>query len=311
MSIIRKEAYFTSCNGVNQIRVLIWQDEQKTPVAVVQIAHGVAEHIGRYDEFARFLAAEGFVVCGNDHLGHGRSVLSEELLGMVEYGDHVNMLRDMNTLHKIMAKRFPGLPYFLFGHSMGSLLARVYCGSFGEELTGAVFCGTGQVPESLLAFRDPVTRLFDYLDPMGTGSNAPMALFTRLGSVGLKDGDELGWLSKSRANIEAYRADPLCGFRSGNALNRELVTLAVKASDPELPFKLPYGFPVMLISGAKDPVGMNGRGVLAAADALEAAGLAPEVILYPGDRHEILNEEDRDKVFADVLRFLRKTLDES
>ena len=155
------------------------------------------------------------------------------------------------------------------------------------------------------------TRLFDYLDPMGTGSNAPMALFTRLGSVGLKDGDELGWLSKSRANIEAYRADPLCGFRSGNALNRELVTLAVKASDPELPFKLPYGFPVMLISGAKDPVGMNGRGVLAAADALEAAGLAPEVILYPGDRHEILNEEDRDKVFADVLRFLRKTLDES
>ena len=108
MSIIRKEAYFTSCNGVNQIRVLIWQDEQKTPVAVVQIAHGVAEHIGRYDEFARFLAAEGFVVCGNDHLGHGRSVLSEELLGMVEYGDHVNMLRDMNTLHRIMAKRFPG-----------------------------------------------------------------------------------------------------------------------------------------------------------------------------------------------------------
>jgi alpha-beta hydrolase superfamily lysophospholipase len=277
---------------------------------VVQIAHGLAEHIGRYDEFARFLVGQGFVVCGNDHLGHGKSVMDETLLGIVDYGDHVNMLRDMNTLHKIMAKRYPGLPYFLFGHSMGSLLSRIYCGAFGEELTGAVFCGTGQVPQSLLSFKDPVTQIFDYLDPMGYGSNTPLSLVTRLGSLGLKEHDELSWLSRSRSNIAAYRADPLCGARSGNALNRELVTLAVKASDPELPFRYPYGFPVLMIAGAKDPVGQNGRGVLAAADTLEASGLEPEVILYPGDRHEVLNEDDREKVYEDVARFLKKVLDE-
>ena len=310
MSILRKEAYYTSCNGVNSIRALIWQDDEKDPVGVVQIAHGLAEHIGRYDEFARFLVGQGFVVCGNDHLGHGKSVQDEALLGIVDYGDHVNMLRDMNTLHKIMAKRYPGLPYFLFGHSMGSLLSRIYCGAFGEELTGAVFCGTGQVPQQLLAFRDSVDKIFDNLDPMESGSNLPLSLVTKLGSIGLKDGDDLAWLSRSRANIEAYRADPLCGFKASNALNRELVTLAVKASDPELPFKLPYGFPVMLIAGAKDPVGMNGKGVLAAADLLETAGILPEVILYPGDRHEILNEEDREKVYEDVAWFLQKVLDE-
>ena len=311
MAIIRKDAYYTSCNGVNQIHAMIWQNDEMEPVGVLQIAHGIAEHIARYDEFARFLSNSGFVVCGNDHLGHGKSVLAEELLGMVEYGDHVNMLRDMNTLHRIMAKRFPGLPYFLFGHSMGSLLARLYCGAFGEELTGAVFCGTGQVPKSLLAFEDPVKKLFDYLDPLSTGFNKPMGLFTRLGLGTVKERDELGWLSRSVSNIENYRNDPLCGAPASNALNRELMVLAVKASDPELPYKLPYGFPVMLISGAKDPVGMNGKGVLAAADALEAAGLQPEVILYPGDRHEILNEDDRERVYDDVLRFLRQVLDEN
>ena len=311
MSIIRKEAYYTSCNGSDKIRALIWQDDEKDPVAVVQIAHGLAEHIGRYDEFARFLAGEGFVVCGNDHLGHGKSVADEALLGMVSYGDHVNMLRDMNTLHRIMAKRFPGKPYFLLGHSMGSLLSRLYCGSFGEELAGAVFCGTGQVPRAMLALEDPVKKLFDYMDPLSTGFNKPMGFFTRLGMGTLTERDELAWLSRSKRNIESYRNDPLCGAQSSNALNLELMLLTVKASDPELPFKYPYGFPVMLISGAKDPVGMNGKGVLAAADAMEAAGLEPEVFLYPGDRHEVLNEDDRDKVYADVLRFLRKVLDEN
>ena len=299
---------FLSADGKTQVAGYYYAPE--TPKAIIQISHGMCEYVERYEPMIDVLCGAGYAVCGNDHLGHGKSVQDEALLGMVDYGDHVNMLRDMNTLHKIMAKRYPGLPYFLFGHSMGSLLARIYCGAFGEELTGAVFCGTGQVPQQLLAFRDSVERIFDNLDPMESGSNLPLSLVTKLGSIGLKDGDDLAWLSRSHANIEAYRADPLCGFKASNALNRELVTLAVKASDPELPFKLPYGFPVMLIAGAKDPVGMNGKGVLAAADLLETAGILPEVILYPGDRHEILNEEDREKVYEDVAWFLQKVLDE-
>lgn len=305
MSVIRKEAYYSSSNGVNKIRALIWQDDEITPIGVIQIAHGVAEHIGRYDDFARFLAGSGFVVCGNDHLGHGKSVELESELGFVYEGDNVNMVRDMNTLHNIMAKRFPEIPYIIFGHSMGSFLARIYTRAFAERLSGAVYCGTGQLPAPVLMLEDPVKALMDKLPENSTAPASMTNLFGKLTNKLLKGDDELSWLSRSKENIENYKNDPLCGFPYTSALTKELLVLAVKASDPLWASKLPKDFPVLLVSGAKDPVGMFGRGVLAVSDALVAAGIEPEVILYPADRHEILNEEDKDKVYDDILKFVK------
>lgn len=309
MAVIRKEAYFSSSNGVNKIRTLIWQEDEKSPVGVVQIAHGVAEHIGRYDGFARFLAENGFVVCGNDHLGHGKSIDNETDLGYVYEGDHVNMVRDMNTLHNIMAKRYPEVPYILFGHSMGSFLARIYAANFGDRLSGAIFCGTGQLPAAVLALRDPVETL---MDKMAENSSAPASIFNLFGKFTqkmLKGDSEFSWLSRNKENIENYIADPLCGFPFTSALTKELLNLAVKASAPDWASRLPVDLPVLLISGAKDPVGMNGRGVLAVSDLLVEAGIEPEVILYPADRHEILNEDDNDKVYGDILKFLKGITD--
>lgn len=311
MAVIRKEAYFTSSNGINSIRTLIWQDDEAAPIGVIQIAHGVSEHIGRYDDFARFLAKNGFVVCGNDHLGHGKSVQFESELGYVFEGDHVNMVRDMNTLHNIMAKRFPELPYIIFGHSMGSFLARIYSAAFGERLSGAVYCGTGQLPPAVAAFEDPVKAL---MDRFPENSNAPASIihiFELLSKKALKGDDEYAWLSRSKENIENYRNDPLCGAPMSGALMKELISLAVKASDPAWASRLPEAFPVLLISGAKDPIGMNGRGVFAVSDALVAAGIEPEVFLYPADRHEILNEEDNEKVYRDILDFVKAVTDGS
>ena len=288
MAVIRKEAYFSSSNSVNKIRTLIWQDDEKSPVGVIQIAHGVAEHIGRYDDFARFLAENGFVVCGNDHLGHGKSIESEADLGYVFEGDHANMVRDMNTLHNIMSKRYPDLPYIMFGHSMGSFLARIYSAAFGERLSGAIYCGTGQLPPAVLALRDPVETL---MDKMAENSTAPASisnLFGKLTKKMLKGDSEFAWLSRNEENIRNYIADPLCGFPFTSALTKELLVLAVKASAPDWASKLPKELPVLIISGAKDP----------------------EVILYPADRHEILNEEDKDKVYGDILKFLKGITDE-
>ncbi|MBO5395868.1 MAG: alpha/beta hydrolase [Clostridia bacterium] len=310
MAIVRKEAYFSSSNGVNKIRTLIWQDDEKTPVGVVQIAHGVAEHIGRYDDFARFLAACGFVVCGNDHLGHGKSIESETDLGYVYEGDHANMVRDMNTLHNIMSKRYPDVPYIMFGHSMGSFLARIYAAAFGERLSGAVFCGTGQLPPAMLALREPAETLMDKFAENSTAPASISNLFGKLTGKMLKGNSEYAWLSRNEQNIADYIADPLCGFPLTSALTKELLILAVKASAPDWASKLPKDLPVFIISGAKDPIGMNGRGVLAVSDALAEAGLEPEVILYPADRHEILNEEDKDKVYGDILKFLKGITDE-
>lgn len=304
MSVIRKEAYFPSNDGVSNIRTLIWADDTVSPIGVVQIAHGVAEHIGRYDDFARYLVKNGFVVCGNDHIAHGKSALSEELLGICDEGDHVNMVKDMNALYNIMSNRYKGLPYFLFGHSMGSLLARVYAGAFGNQLAGAVFCGTGQVPSALVTLADPVKSIMEMLPPSPAAGKGVNALLNFLSKRYFKEGDELSWLSRSRENVAAYRADPLSGFESSDELTKELVALAVKVSRPDWASKLPAGLPVMLISGGKDPCGLFGRGVIAVADELAKAGISPEVIIYPGDRHEILNEDDRDKVYADVKDFL-------
>lgn len=311
MAIVRKEAYFSSSNGVNKIRTLIWQDDEKAPVGVVQIAHGVAEHIGRYDDFARFLADNGFVVCGNDHLGHGKSIESEADLGYVYEGDHANMVRDMNTLHNIMSKRYPDVPYIMFGHSMGSFLARIYTAAFGESLSGAIYCGTGQLPPAVLALRDPAETLMDKFAENSTAPASIANLFGKLTKKMLKGDSEFAWLSRNEKNIADYIADPLCGFPFTSALTKELLILAVKASAPDWASRLPKDLPVLIISGAKDPVGMNGRGVLAVSDALVEAGIEPEVILYPADRHEILNEEDKDKVYGDILKFLKGITDEN
>ncbi len=308
MAIIRKEAYFPSNDGVSNIRTLIWADDTVSPIGVVQIAHGVAEHIGRYDEFARFLVNNGFVVCGNDHIAHGKSAACEEVLGMCDEGDHVNMVKDMNALFNIMSNRYKGLPYFLFGHSMGSLLARLYTGAFGSQLAGAIFCGTGQVPSALVALSDPVGKIMDMLPPSPAAGKGVNALLNFLSKRYFKEGDELSWLSRSRENVAAYRADPFCGFESSDELTKELVKMAVKVSQPDWAAKLPALLPVMLISGGKDPCGLFGRGVIAVADELAKAGIDPEVIIYPGDRHEILNEDDREKVYADVKNFLMRVV---
>ncbi|MBR3767486.1 MAG: alpha/beta fold hydrolase [Clostridia bacterium] len=309
MAVIRKEAYYSSSNGVNKVRALIWQDDEAAPLGVVQIAHGLSEHIGRYDDFARFLASNGFVVCGNDHLGHGKTSPSEAELGFVFDGDNVNMVRDMNTLHNIMAKRYPEIPYILFGHSMGSFLARIYTAAFGDRLSGAVYCGTGQLPVPVLMLEDPVKQLLDKL-PENSGTPGSInAIFGKFTGRMFKDNDELAWLSRSTVNRNNYREDPLCGFALSSSLAKEVIILAVKASALNWASRLPKNLPILIVSGAKDPVGMFGRGVLAVSDALVKEGIEPEVILYPADRHEILNEDDNDKVYADILKFMKGIVD--
>ncbi|MBQ2758729.1 MAG: alpha/beta fold hydrolase [Clostridia bacterium] len=310
MAIEKREAYFTSSNGINKVRTLIWEEKDKKAVGIVQIAHGLSEHIGRYDEFARFLAAKGFIVCGNDHLGHGKTAVGFSPLGYVERGDHVNMVRDMNTLHNIMVKRYPELPYFIFGHSMGSLLARIYCSAFGDTLSGAVFCATLQLPEAMLLFENPVEKILSLLPEEDTSVNILNELFGKATKWYYKGISDYSWLSENEENIAAFISDPLCGAPVSSALARELVTMAVKVSSHDWAQKIPSDLPVLLISGAKDAVGFFGRGVVAVEDALKAAGVETEMYLYPASRHEILNEDSREKVFEDVYDFLEDIIDD-
>lgn len=303
MAIVKKDAYFLSSTGVNKIYCRIWLDDEVEVKGVFQIAHGVSEHILRYDEFACFLAKNGFVVCGNDHIGHGRSVEYYEDLGFTaeEDGDK-RMIEDMHILYSIMHKRYPTVPYYLFGHSMGSFCARVYATSFWHELSGLIICGTGELPSAAVVLEEPIKLA---CKRFGAHSAVPDALMSKV--QGLLSGDlnaSNDWLSRSRENIDNYINDPLCGNSYSLALIRDLLSIANSACTDEWAHLIPPSLPILLISGAKDPIGFNGKGVINVCDNLEDAGHQPEVILYPGDKHEILFEDDREKVFADVLNWL-------
>lgn len=305
MSIVRTEAYFNSSDSIHKIRALIWKEEELTPIGVVQLAHGMAEHIGRYDDFARFLASNGFVVCGNDHLGHGKSVNDASELGFfAEKNGHIRIVDDMHILTKIMKKKYPDIPYFLFGHSMGSLCSRVYTTHFGSELSGAIYCGTAELPAVAGVLQPIVDALCEKFDPH-TKIDALGDLFNKIQSLTVKDRkSDLDWISRSVENQKNYAADELCGFAFSIGAYRDLFALANESSSRIWASSVPADLPVLIISGSNDPVGMNGRGIRAVADNLVLAGREPTVILYPGDRHEILNEEDNERVYNDVLSWL-------
>ncbi|MEG1834785.1 MAG: alpha/beta fold hydrolase [Oscillospiraceae bacterium] len=305
MSIVRTEAYFNSSTGENKIRTLIWKDDKLTPIGVFQIAHGMAEHIERYDEFASFLASNGFVVCGNDHLGHGKSVNALSDLGFFaeENGDK-RLVDDMHILTVIMKNKYPDLPYFLFGHSMGSFCARVYTTHFGYELNGVIYCGTGELPAMASTLQMPMDKLTEKL---GANSSADSLgnTFNFLCNLMVPDRQgKLSWLSADTQNQEKYQNDSLCGFNLKLGGYRDLFALANEASREGWADAVPENLPIMIISGAKDPVGFNGKGVLSVADNLVLSGKEPTVVLYPGDRHEILNEADKEIVFNDILSWL-------
>lgn len=305
MAIVKSEAYFNSSTGINKIRTLIWRDDAITPIGVFQIAHGMAEHIDRYDEFARFLAENGFVVCGNDHLGHGKSVNQPSDLGYFSKtnGDK-RLVDDMHILTKIMKKKYPDLPYFLFGHSMGSFCARVYVTHFGSELAGVVFCGTGELPSVVSTFQEPVNKLCEKLGADKRVDFLADAFNTLCNVMVPGKTNSFSWISQNAENQKEYSNDNLCGFALTLGGYRDLFALANEASSREWASKVPEDLPILIISGAKDPVGLNGKGVLSVADNLVLAGHEPTVVLYPGDRHEILNEVDKETVFNDVLSWL-------
>ncbi len=305
MAIVKKEAFFNSSTGINKVRTLIWEDDKLSPIGIVQLAHGMAEHIDRYDDFARFLASNGFIVCGNDHVGHGKSINDRSKIGYIaEVNGDKRLIDDMHILTNIMKKRNPDLPYFLFGHSMGSFCARIYAAHFGYELKGLILCGTGEIPDissALLPILDKICEKYGDMrrvDKLSEIMNKGASLM--IGEKKLP----LAWLSVNSENRLDYSNDDLCGFTYTLRGYRDIYAIMCEACEDSWALKLPSDLKIMIISGADDPVGAKGRSVHTVADNLMDAGFEPEVILYPCMRHEILNEEENEQVYADVLSFL-------
>lgn len=303
MSVEVKEWFRPAVSGWGQIFSRSWvADDSK---AVMVIAHGMAEHSGRYDHFARFLAENGFAVYMNDHAGHGRSA---QIKGHFADKDGWEcVVKDLNALMDQAVERHPGLPVFLMGHSMGSFIARSFLIRYGQRLAGCVICGTMGRSAGVAAGKAIATAQIKLMGPRSKGER-----ISKLTGAGYNTRIEdpvngSAWLSRDDAVCKAFEADPLCNFPFTAAGYRDMFTGIMEISSLEWAQKVPKELPIFLIAGDQDPVGDYGAGPRQAADWLQEAGVrSVQLKLYPGMRHEVLNEIGKEEVYQDVLNWLEE-----
>lgn len=308
--IVRRETSTLSSDGHSWLRILVWlPDPTYTRRGVVQLVHGMSEHIGRYDDFARFLAGLGYVVFGHDHIGHGKSASSAKELGcMPQVGGKNLLIDDVMRVRSVLSAEYKwgSLSFFLFGHSMGSYIARVVAARYPQDLAGVVLCGAGNQPFALAKLGNVLANGIATLKGDTYRSSLLYSLVSGSFAAAISNPrTEFDWLSTDPGVVDAYCADPLCGARfsaGGYATLTDLVSEAVSKACFEA---VPSALPLLFIAGEEDPVGSKGKGVQKAARSYQAAGSKDvEVILYPGMRHEVLNEPGKMTVYSDVESWL-------
>ncbi len=304
------EFYFPSCDEIHDIHAVVWKPEGKVR-AIVQISHGMIEYINRYEEVAEFLTARGILVAGNDHLGHGQSVISETEWGFVGSGDAGGkMVKDLHTLSVKLRKENPDVPFFLIGHSMGSFLARRYAMTYGREMAGAVFIGTGNQPSALVVLGRGIVELIGILFGEYFRSKSVNHLMFGLYNRRFKPNrTPYDWLSRNNENVDKYRKDKACTFLfTANGYKMLFSTIAFIEKPANITL-IPANLPILFLSGEEDPVGNYGKGVRQAYSLYKKKGIKDVSIkLYPEARHEILNEINRSEVYEYLYQWLNKRI---
>lgn len=303
-----KEFYLPSTDQKNRLHVAVWEPD--LPVTgIVQISHGMIEYIKRYDPFAGYLNRQGFLVIGNDHLGHGETAKTEEDFG---YFCPENMsetvVADLHEVTRFAKESYPDVPYFLFGHSMGSFMARRYLMTYGKELDGAIISGTGNQSGSTLR----AGNLMALLVKLFRGDRYRSELLKKM--FFSKFNDRIpnprtpnDWLTKDEAVVDEYNANPYCTYSFTVNGYRTLLDVLSFIEDPEHIANIPRELPVLLIAGDEDPVGDYGKAVTAVYETYQKAGVRDiSIKLYKGDRHELTNETDKEAVYEDIGAWLKR-----
>ena len=301
-----KEFYFPSCDGKTSIHAVEWYPETE-PVGVLQIAHGVAEYALRYDAYARFLNSHGFIVVANDHIGHGLSVAPGAApLWFGEKNGWQHVVDDMRALHDLTRDKYPGLPYFLMGHSMGSFLARTYLISYPGTGKAPIIMGTGQQPGAVVAGGRAIAGIIGKLHGFDKfNATVDNLAFGAYNKAFEPKRTKFDWLSVNKDNVDAYIADPLCGGDTSVGLFRDMLGGIAFISKESNLRKMDMNTPVLFISGDHDPVGDMGKGPTLASESFRKVGVKDVTLkLYPGLRHEILNEKERGQVYADIWAWI-------
>lgn len=298
-----QEYTYQSC-GAGKINVSKWVPEQEI-CGIVQIIHGIAEYSRRYDDFARFLNAQGFLVVAEDHMGHGKSV--DETLGYFN-GGWFSAVDDTYRLMKDTMKEYPDVPYILFGHSMGSFMARTILIKYPDcGIAGAIICGTGWQPTAVLksgiAISKAVCKLTDRKKP---NMMLQKLMFGFYNAHVEHPRTEYDWLTRWESCVDAYVADPLCGFIPTAGLAQDMLCGIDFIQIKDNISKMNKSLPVFFVAGGEDPVGNYGAGVRKTAEMFEKTGMERVATkIYPLCRHEILNEINKNEVYEDLLNWMK------
>ncbi len=311
--VTREEFDLASSDGVSSVAGYIWQAPGlQRPRAVVQLVHGMAEHILRYGPFAAYLACHGYLVVGHDHIGHGKTAQTPSCWGVMEPGrgaDH--LVGDVHRVRNFVAVQYPGVPHFVFGHSMGSFVVRNYLCAYGKGLAGAVVSATGWQPvTATMAGKivcDVIGKTRGWQHRSNFVHNLADGAYER--AFGPEEGGKLGWLTRDPAQRDLYAKDPACGFTFSVAAYHELFSLVARCQKRDRVSYMRSEVPVLLIAGGSDPVGSNGQAIPKVAALMRRCGVRHVTEkIYPDARHELLNETNRDEVYVDVLAWFETCL---
>ena len=324
--VSKEQLRFLSADGKTQLNATIWAPVAEgascqgtapaaaasaagaaVPRGIIQIVHGMSEYHDRYDEIARFFCGQGYVFCGHDHIGHGYSVESADDLGVMPRKDSDRILvEDVHGLRQLVQERWPEVPYVVFGHSMGSFITRAYLAVHGEGLAGAIICGTGHNPSAVAKAGLTLAKLITATRGDAHKSNLLHGMADgayRKAIPGART--PLDWLNTDDACVDAYIADPLCGFMFSASAYVALMKLLVTVADPRTAAACPADLPLFFVAGSQDPVGACGKGVKEAFALYTASGHPRATMkLYEGMRHEIHNEPERNRVYSDLLTWI-------
>lgn len=306
----REDIVFDSRDGETKLHAIRWIPDGEVK-GILQIIHGMAEHIERYEHVAEWFCERGILVTGDDHLGHGASVPEGGTYGYFCKSDPATVVvRDVHRLKKITQEAYPGVPYIILGHSMGSFILRNYLFKYGSGIQGAIVCGTGSQPKPVVKFG----LMLCGLQSLFLGEKHPAKM---INSIAFGDpskaepGHVNDWLCTDYDVVKKYDEDDWCGFLFTVNGFKTLFTLIDRLNNEDNVNKMPKDLPIKIISGAEDTVGNCGPGVTKVYEQYKRIGIKNvECTLYDGLRHEILNEPTREKIFDDVYQWILKRIEE-
>lgn len=310
-----KEFQLNAGDGLSPRHVYLWQPEE-SPQAVLQIVHGVSEHIMRYEALAQFLVGQGYAVIGHDHLGHGKTAASEEERGyFAEKKGWDTLVTDVHSVREACRKELPDTPYFIMGHSMGSFVVRTYMYTYPNSgISGYILSGTGQPAGMMLSGG----RLLAWLEQKRHGGTyrserlyqLSMGAYSKAFQPSRTEND---WISSVPEEVDLYDADPLTGGRPTVNLMYEMLGGMKRNANPNNLARMNRNVPVLFLYGGADPVGENGKGVERVAALFTAAGYEFKNLTmkkYPEKRHELFHEDVKDQVMDDLYRWMEQKNDE-